>query len=62
MSAGGAAAVCAALGGLEPAAKPVFLMRRHGALEGVTPVAEIANGGINRGLAFASASSAEGAH
>lgn len=62
MGASDAAALSAALAGLEPTAKLVFLMRRHGTLGGTTVATAIANGGINRVLALAAAWRAEGSH
>lgn len=50
-----AAVLCAAAAGLEPSQRLVFLIRRHGALGGVTASAAIADGGMNRVLALVSA-------
>jgi hypothetical protein len=60
IGAGDAAALTAALAGLEPTAKLVFLLRRHGAFGGATVVTMLANSGINRVLALAAAWRAEG--
>ena len=61
MDAGDAEALCAALAELEPTVKLGFLMRRHGALAGMTAASSIAEGGINRVLALASAWRSEAA-
>lgn len=60
MGASDSAALSAALAGLEPTAKLVFLMRRHGTLGGMTVATALANCGINRVLALAAAWRTEG--
>ena len=50
-----AAALCAVLGTEDPASKMIFLMRRHGMLEGKTVAEAVEGGGMREALTAAEA-------